>query len=68
MFTDVSSKANLLLINLKEVVDELQSERNFFKTQTEKLQIEKQQLIILNKSLTNKVESLKRKLKTNYSW
>ena len=68
MFTDVSSKANLLLINLKEVIDKLQSERNFFKTQTEKLQIEKQQLIILNKSLTNKVESLKGKLKTNYSW
>ena len=68
MFTDVSSKANLLLINLKEVIDKLQSERNFFKTQTEKLQIEKQQLIILNKSLTNKVESLKGKLKTNCSW
>ena len=68
MFTDVSSNANLLLINLKEVIDKLQSERNFFKTQTEKLQIEKQQLIILNKSLTNKVESLKGKLKTKYSW
>ena len=35
--TDVSNQANILLINLKEVIDKLQSEKFYFKTQVAKL-------------------------------
>ena len=48
----------LLLNNLKLIVDKLQSEKAYFKTQVEKLKVEKKQLIILNKSLTNKAYML----------
>ena len=67
LFTDVSNHANLLLINLKEIIDKLQSERNNFKTQVEKLQFEKQQLVILNKNLSNKVNCLEETLKTKFA-
>ena len=39
--TDVSNQTDLLLVNLKEVIGDFQAERNYFKTQVEKLQIEK---------------------------
>ena len=62
--TDVSNQANLLLINLKEVIGKLQAERNYFKNLVEKIQIEKQQLIISNKKMSKKVKCLEEDLKT----
>ncbi len=52
----------MLLINLKEIIDKLQAERNYFKTQVEKLQSENHLLVILNKSLKNKIDSLEKDL------
>ena len=66
-FTDISNHANILLVNLKEIIDKLQSERNNFKTQVEKLQFEKQQLVILNKNLSNIVNCLEETLKTKFA-
>ena len=40
------------------LVDNLQAKTTYFQTQVEKLQIEKKQLIISNKKLSNKVNSL----------
>ena len=63
-FTGASNQANLLLVNLKEVIDKLQAERNYFKTQAEKLQIEKQQLILSNQKMKTKLNNLEEKLIT----
>ena len=60
IFTDFSSQANLLLINLKEVISKLQDERNYFNNQVEKLQIKKQQLTILNRKMSKKKMSRRR--------
>ena len=65
LFIDESNQANILLFNLKEVIDKLQAERNYFKTQVEKLQFEKKQLIISNKNLSNKVDCLEKIWKQN---
>ena len=54
----------MLLINLKEVIDKLQAERNYFKNQVEKLQIEKQQLVISNHNLSKRIVCLEEELKT----
>ena len=62
--TDVSNQANLLLNNLKEVIDNLQAERNYFKTQVEKLKKEKLQLTISNQNMSKKVKCLEEELKT----
>ena len=51
----MSNQANVLLINLKQLVDKLQSQKAHLKTQVKKLTVEKKNLINLNKSLTNKV-------------
>ena len=59
----MSNKANVLLTILKEMLDKLQSEKAFFKTQVEKLTIEKKQLAISNKNLRNKVNMLEKDLK-----
>ena len=40
----------------------MQTEKNYFKTQVEKLKIEKNQLAVLNKSLAIKVDSLQEEL------
>ena len=58
MFSDISNQANLLLTNLKVLVESLQTKKTYFQTQVEKLQIEKKQLIVSNKKLSNKVISL----------
>ena len=58
MFSDISNQANLLLTNLKVLVENLQTKKTYFQTQVEKLQIEKKQLIVSNKKLSNKVISL----------
>ena len=67
IFIDVSNQTNLLLKNLKLIVDKLQSEKAYFKTQVEKLEIEKKQLVISNKSLTNKVDMLEKCLQRKVS-
>ena len=51
------------MTNLKVLVDELQAKTTYFQTHVEKLQIEKKQLIISNKKLSNKVNSLEKKIK-----
>ena len=63
LISDVSNKANLLLTSLKVLVDNLQAKTTYFQTQVEKLQIEKKQLIISNKKLSNKVNSLEKEIK-----
>ena len=67
LFTDVSNQTNVLLLNLKEIVEKLQAERNYLKTQVENLQFEKKQLIVSNKNLSNKVDFLEEKLKTKFT-
>ena len=42
----------------------MQYEKTYYKTKVEKLQLEKEQLINSNKSLSNKVDCLKEKLKS----
>ena len=63
----MSTKANILLIDLKEVVNKLQSEKVYFKTQVEKLKFEKKQLMILNKNLKNKVNMIHKDLQIKKS-
>ena len=52
---------------MKLIVDKLQSEKAHFKTQVEKLEIEKKLLVISNKSLTNKVNMLEKYLQRKVS-
>ena len=66
-FIDLSNQASVLLINLKEIINKLQSEKNYFKTQVVKLQVEKKQLLISNKNLTNKVNMLEKGLQSKVS-
>ena len=60
----MSNQASVLLINLKEIICKLQSEKHHFKTQVVKLKVENKHLIISNKNLTNKVNLLEKELKT----
>ena len=53
--------------NLKELVDKLLSEKAYYKTQVEKLMIEKKQLIVSNKNLTNKVKMFEKDLQKKIS-
>ena len=63
--TDDLNQANVQLINLKEIIDNLQSERNYFKTQVAKLQYEKKHLNNTIKNLSIKVNCLEDELKLN---
>ena len=58
----MSNQTDLLLMNLKSIINKLQSEKAYFKTQVEKLNIEKKQLIISNKNLSNRVNMLEKDL------
>ena len=58
----------MLLVNLKEIIEKLQYEKAYYKTKVEKLQIEKQQQINSNKSLYDKIDCLKEKLKSKSTW
>ena len=53
--------------NLKSIVDKLQTEKAYFKTQVEKLKFEKKQLIIINKNLTTKINILEKDLQKKVS-
>ena len=61
-FIDATNQASLLLVNLKEIIEKLQAERNYFKTQVGKLLIEKKYLISSNNYLSNKVNLLEKDL------
>ena len=67
MFLDVSNQTNLLLSNLKLIVDNLQSEKTHLKNQVEKLKNEKNQLITSNKNLKNKIDKLEKDLQIKVS-
>ena len=47
---------------MKQLVEKLQSEKTYFKTQVEKLTVEKKHLLNSNKNLTNKVGMLEKDL------
>ena len=49
-----------MLVNLKEIIEKLQIEKNHYKSQVEKLQTEKKQLVNSNKNLSYKVYCLER--------
>ena len=51
-----------MLENLKEIIKKLQTEKSYFKTQVEKLKIEKNDFAVSNKSLAIKVDSLQKEL------
>ena len=69
-FLDVVNKANLLLVNLKEIIEDLQAQNSLIQTQLEKetmenkkLTIENKQLIIYNENLCCEVNFLKEQIK-----
>ena len=70
LFLDVFNKANLLLVNLKEIIEDLEAKNVLFQTQLEKvtvenkkLTIENKQLIVYNKKLCCEVNFLKEEIK-----
>ena len=67
LFLDVSSQANFLLSNLKEIIEKLQSDNFYFQTQVENLQIENKHLTISNENLSKELSSLKENLKIKNS-
>ena len=66
-YLDVSIQVDILLTNLKSIIDKLQLEKDYFKTQIEKLKIEKNKLVISNKNLSNKITILEESLQKNVS-
>ena len=63
IFLDVTIHASLLMGNLKEIIEKLQAEKNYFKNQVEKLQVEKKLLVVSNKNLLNEVNCFKEHFK-----
>ena len=64
LLLDTSTQANLLLTNLKEVIEKLQSEKNFYETKVEFLKIDNKRVYVVNKKLIEKVKCLEDKLET----
>ena len=54
--------ANLLLINVKEIVEDLQAKNIQLQSQVKKITIENEQLIFSNQSLISEVKLLKENL------
>ena len=48
----MTNKANLLLVNLKEIIEDLEAKNVLFQTQLEKVTVENKELTIENKQLT----------------
>ena len=67
LFIELSNQASVLLINLKEIINKLQSEKSYLKNQVVKLKVEKKQLVISNKNLTNKIDMLEKDLQRKVS-
>ena len=61
---DISNQANLLLTNLKEIIDKLQAKNCSFQNQVKLLTIENKQLILSNNKLSIEVNCLKEVLKS----
>ena len=60
----MSNQASVLLMNLKEIIIKIQSEKNYLKTQVVKLKVENKQLITSNKNLTNEIYLFKKDLQS----
>ena len=56
----MSNEATVLLNNVKEIIEIKQFEKAYFKTQKDKLEIVKKQLIVINRNLTNKINMLEK--------
>ena len=63
---DVSNQANLLLTNLKEVIDKLQAKNISVQNQVKLLTIENKQLVVSNNKLSIEVNCLKEVLKPKH--
>ena len=59
-------KADLLLTNLKEVIDKLQKQNKFFQIKVKELKVQKEQLVIWNKNLLDKVDFLEENVKQKF--
>ena len=57
-----------MLSNLKEIIENLQTQNVYFQSQVEKLQVENKNLSILNMNLTNKVKRLEGKVESQSCW
>ena len=67
MFVDnISNQASFLLVNLKEIIDELQAKNISFQNQVKQLTIENKQLIVSNKKLSIEVNCLKEDLNSKH--
>ena len=66
MFSDVST--DLLLSNIKEIIENLQTQNDYFQSQVEKLQVENKNLVVSNIDLTNKVKRLEEKVQSQNRW
>ena len=65
LFIDnISNQASFLLVNLKEIIDELQAKNISFQNQVKQLTIENKQLIVSNKKLSIEVSCLKKDFKS----
>ena len=64
LLEDVSNQANLLLTNLKEIIDKLQAKNISFQNQVKLLTTENKQLILSNNKLFIEVNCLKEVLKS----
>ena len=65
LFIDnISNQANFLLVNLKEIIDELQAKNISFQNQVKQLTIENKQLIVSNNKLSIEVNCFKEVLKS----
>ena len=67
-FSDVSNQADLLLTNLKEIIENLQTQNVYFQGQVENLQVENKNLTVSNINLTNKVKLLEEKFQSQIFW
>ena len=56
------NQANLLLINVKEIIEDLQAKNIQLQSQVKKITIENEQLIFSNQSLISEVKLLKENL------
>ena len=61
-------KADLLLTNLKQVIDKLQKQNKFFQIKVKELKVQKEQLVIWNKNLLDKVDFLEENVKQKFVW
>ena len=59
-------KADLLLTNLKQVIDKLQKQNKFFQIKVKELKVQKEQLVIWNKNLLDKVDFLEENVKQKF--